>query len=375
MSSSRTKALLALHERGNISRSDLVTLLGITRSTAAAIAADLCQSGYAEESGGLSGHVGRPSRTLRALPTSLVIMSVELRVDSCHVLAYGLGGAHVARESVTREMADISPEAAASVVAGCVASVARALPQGSRWAATSIAVPGIVEESSGFVAYAPHLGWRDLSWGAQVRSALGADRPITFGNDANLGALGEHLRGAGRGVEAMLYVAGGIGIGGGYVDRGRVRTGGAGFAGEIGHMCVDPDGVACRCGARGCWETLIGRDVITSGWSGTFDQLIDAAYAGDARAVAIVQQAGRWVGVGLRGLIAITDPSRVVLGGHLAQLLPLVVGQVRRECATLPQVRAGRVDVVPGALGEDAALIGGAEVAMGSAIRGTLTTP
>lgn len=375
MSSSRTKALLALHERGTISRSDLVTLLGITRSTAAAIAADLCQSGYAEESGGLSGHVGRPSRTLRALPTSLVIMSVELRVDSCHVLAYGLGGTHVARESVTREMADISPETAASVVAGCVASVAGALPQGSRWVATSIAVPGIVEERSGFVAYAPHLGWRDLSWGAHVRTALGAKCPITFGNDANLGALGEHLRGAGRGVEAMLYVAGGIGIGGGYVDRGRLRTGGAGFAGEIGHMCVDPDGAPCLCGARGCWETLIGRDVITSGWSGTFDQLIDAAYAGDARAVAIVQQAGRWVGVGLRGLIAITDPSRVVLGGHLAQLLPLMVGQVRRECATLPQVRAGRVEVVPGALGGDAALIGGAEVAMVSAIRGTLTEP
>ena len=129
----------------------------------------------------------------------------------------------------------------------------------------------------------------------------------------------------------------------------------------------------CRCGARGCWETRIGREVIAASWEGSFDDLVDAAYAGDARAVAIVQDAGRWLGIGLRGVIAITDPARVVLGAHLAQLLPLVIGQVREECATLPQMRAGRVEIVGGALGDDAALIGGGEVSVMSAIEGTLT--
>lgn len=373
MTGTRTRALLALHERGTISRSDLGSLLGITRSTAASVAIELCRTGFAEESGGMSGHVGRPSLTLRAIPSALVIISVELRVDSCHALAYGFGGTHLRHESVVQDMADIDPDVAARLVADLVTSVARDLPPGSRWAATSIAVPGIVSETSGFVAYAPHLGWRDVEWGARLRSLLGTEHPLTFANDANLGAMGEYLRGAGRGVDAMLYVSGGVGIGGGYVDRGRVRTGGAGYAGEIGHMPVDPQGAACRCGARGCWETRIGREVIASEWAGTFDDLIDAAYAGDAHAVAIVQAAGRWLGIGLRGVIAITDPARVVLGGHLAQLLPLVIGQVRDECAPLPQMRAGRVEIVGGALGEDAALIGGGEVSVMSAIEGTLT--
>lgn len=375
MTESRTKALLALHQRGSVSRSDLGTLLGITRSTAAAVAAELCGAGFAEEIGGASGHVGRPSLTLRAVPTSLVIISVELRVDSCHALAYGIGGEQLAREVETRDMVDISPEVAASLVSTLVASVHSTLPAHSHWVGTSIAVPGIVDARSGFVSYAPHLGWRDVAWGQMVCAAMGADHSITFGNDANLGALGEYLRGAGRGVEAMLYVSGGIGIGGGYVDRGRLRTGGAGFAGEIGHMCIDPDGPECLCGARGCWETFIGRDVITAPWRGTFAELVDAAASGDARARDIVADAGRWLGLGLRGLIAITDPARVVLGGHLAPLLPLVIGRVWEECATLPQVRAGRVEIVPGALGDEAALIGGAEVSAMSAIEGTLTGP
>ena len=373
MTGTRTRALLALHERGTISRSDLGSVLGITRSTAASVAIELCRTGFAEESGGMSGHVGRPSLTLRAIPSSLVIVSVELRVDSCHALAYGFGGTHLGHESVIQDMADIDPAEAARIVADLVGVVARALPAGSRWEGISVAIPGIVDERSGFVAYAPHLGWRDVEWGGLLRSSLDAERPVSFANDANLGAMGEYLRGAGRGVDAMLYVSGGIGIGGGYVDRGRLRTGGAGYAGEIGHLPVDQQGDVCRCGARGCWETRIGREVIAASWEGTFDDLVDAAYAGDARAVTIVQDAGRWLGIGLRGVIAITDPARVVLGAHLAQLLPLVIGQVREECATLPQMRAGRVEIVGGALGDDAALIGGGEVSVMSAIEGTLT--
>jgi predicted NBD/HSP70 family sugar kinase len=229
-------------------------------------------------------------------------------------------------------------------------------------------VPGIVDAYTGFVSYAPHLGWRDVEWGPSVLDSLNTPLPVSFGNDANLGALGEHLRGAGRGVEAMLYVSGGIGIGGGYVERGRVRMGGAGFAGEIGHMPVDPTGAACPCGAHGCWETHIGRDAIASRWNGEFDSLLEFANSGDPAALGVVEVTGHWLGLGLRGLIAITDPARVVLGGHLAALLPLASEQVHAECASLPQVRTGRVDIVAGALGEDAALIGGAEVQMTATI-------
>ena len=364
MSGTRTRALVVLHERGTISRSDLGSALGITRSTAAAIAAELCRAGYADESGGLSGHVGRPSHTLRAHPTSIVIVSLDVRVDSCHALAYGFGGTHLAREVIDREMAGITPEQAAATVARAVEAVQRALPAESRVAGISISVPGIVDAYTGFVSYAPHLGWRDVEWGPAVLSALDTPLPVSFGNDANLGALGEHLRGAGRGVDAMLYVSGGIGIGGGYVERGRVRMGGAGFAGEIGHMPIDPAGEACPCGARGCWETLIGRDVIASRWNGDFDGLLEAAHRGDPAALAVIEVTGHWLGLGLRGLVAITDPARIVLGGHLAPLLPLVETHVYAECASLPQMRAGRIDIVAGALGEDAALIGGAEVQM-----------
>ena len=291
----------------------------------------------------------------------MVVISVELRVDSSHGLAYGFGGEHLAHQVIDRKQAEISPSDAASILAELVGTLHDSLPESARVVGISIAVPGVVDPYTGLVAYAPHLGWRDVDWGPTLLTELDTPLPVSFGNDANLGALGERLRGAGRGAEAMLYVSGGIGIGGGYVDRGRIRTGGAGFAGEIGHMPIKPDGESCSCGARGCWETLIGREVIASRWGDDFDGLIAAAHAGDAAALSIVDEAGQWLGLGLRGLIAITDPGRVVLGGHLAQMLPLVAARVHEECAPLPQMRAGRVEIVAGELGQDAALIGGAE--------------
>lgn len=373
------QALEALHRTGSVSRSEIASLLGVTRSTAGTISQELVSLGFVQEVPGLGGTVGRPSMVLQPRAQSLVVMSVDVRVTEVKVIAFGLGGQALAHSTRIKNLQGISPQELALVVRDVIAETLRSLPKEVNWCATSVAVPGIVDQATGTVQFAPHLGWRNEAWGPLLTSALfalnGEQQVIEFGNDANLGALGEYIRGSGRGARSMLYVSGDVGIGGGYVEKERVRLGARGFAGEIGHMPISPDGPQCRCGARGCWEVFIGsqRILTAAKWpNASIEELISAVRAGDANAVRAVRDAGRYTGIGLRGLIAITDPERVVLGGHLGQLLPLMQDAIAEEIASLPAQQSQNITIAAGALGDDAALVGGAEILTGRMIHALL---
>jgi predicted NBD/HSP70 family sugar kinase len=166
-------------------------------------------------------------------------------------------------------------------------------------------------------------------------------------------------------------VSGEVGVGGGFICQGRLLGGRNGFAGEVGHLPVNPAGTPCRCGSVGCWETEVGEEALLrrAGRSsterrGAVDALLRDASDGDRRVLAALDEHGRWVGVGLSGLVNVFNPDRIVLGGLFARLHPFfserVTWELDRRC--LLATRTG-VEVVPAALGVDSALIGAAELA------------
>ena len=234
-----------------------------------------------------------------------------------------------------------------------------------------VAVAGVVRRSDGLVSMAPNLGWVDVPLGARLARALEVAVPIVITNDADAGIVAEHRRGAAVGVDDALYVSGEVGVGGGAIVGGRPLDGNAGFAGEIGHMTVNPDGTDCRCGARGCWETEIGEGVLLAragyppdaGRAGV-DQVLRDAADGSPAALAAIDHVGRWLGIGLGGLVNILNPRMIVLGGLHARLYPLVRATLEMELAlhSLPAPRA-QVRIVPATLGVDAPLVGAAELA------------
>jgi predicted NBD/HSP70 family sugar kinase len=139
----------------------------------------------------------------------------------------------------------------------------RAHPAVCRVLGLSVALPAIVRAPDGLVRFAPNLGWVDEPFGAALEAAL-PGLHILVANDSDLGALGEHLRGAGRSVDDLLYVHGDVGIGAGFVLGGRSLNGVSGYAGEVGHMVTRPEGAVCRCGVRGCWETEVGGQAVAA---------------------------------------------------------------------------------------------------------------
>jgi glucokinase len=242
-----------------------------------------------------------------------------------------------------------------------------------------IGLPGIVDVGTGCLRNAPNVpALNGIDVAHELQRAT--SRPCFAENDANAAALAEAWMGAGRGSERLLFVTLGTGVGGGLVFGGRIWGGQSGYAGEIGHIQVDPHGVACGCGSWGCLETiaggpgwerrareaLLGRDS-TLKVATLLDPaaVVAAAQRGDALALDLVDEAARALGVGLAAALNLLNLDRVVVGGGVSRagefLLDRIVEHTRRR--TFPHV-FGDVTFRLAELGADAGVVGAARVAM-----------
>jgi glucokinase len=248
-----------------------------------------------------------------------------------------------------------------------------------------VGAPGLVD-SHGVLRFAPHLSH---IVGLPLRSGLQQRLPgthVTVDNDANCAAWAERSYGAGRGSENLLMVTLGTGIGGGLVLGGQLARGAHGFAGEIGHMVVDPAGPPCPCGRRGCWERFasgsgLGRLAREAAEAGQVPEVVDraggdpaavqgehvtaAAERGDQPALAVIAQFARWLALGLANLANALDPDRIILGGGLAASGHLFLDPVRAAFHDMVEAadRRPAIDIVLAELGEEAGAIGAALLA------------
>jgi predicted NBD/HSP70 family sugar kinase len=360
-----------LHDSGPLSRSELVAATGLTRTAIRGLVGELAAAGIVQEAAAVRrGTPGRPSPVVRIAPDAAVVLAVELLVDSLAVAIVGLDGAIDHHERVDRPRDERSVEDVVEHIAR-MASEMRSRTK-APIVGVGVAVAGVIRRGDGHVAMAPNLGWVDVPFGDRLARALDMDVPVVVANDGDLGALAEHRRGSGVGVDDLLYVSGEVGVGGGVIIAGRPLDGFAGYGGEIGHLPVNPGGAPCRCGAIGCWETEVGEGALLAlaglppdaGRDGIETVLREAA-AGNPVAVASLEHVGRWLAVGLAGLVNILNPQLIVLGSMHGRIYPVIRNTVEAGLSAhaLPAPRA-LVRIVPATLGADAPLIGAAEVAL-----------
>lgn len=367
----RMRLLRRLHESGATSRSDLVAFSGLNRSTVGVLVSELADVGLVTEVAGSAGQVGRPSLQVHPVAESAVVVALELRVERSIVALVGLGGTVLARREQRHRRSDYRPPTAVRTVMSLLRHVLAERPPGAAWVGVGISVPGTVDHGDGRVRLAPNMGWVDVPLAQMVRAAIesryGTSPVVVVGNDADLGAVAEHVRGVGAKDRNLIYLSGEVGVGGGVIIDGRPMAGAGGYGGEVGHMVVNPKGVLCRCGARGCWETEIGRDAVVRaaglGDDAEVADVVAAAMAGGRKARAAIERTGEWLGLGLANLANLFNPEVIVLGGHLRLVFPLVQDVVDRQIRhALPAVRE-QVRVELPALNGDSTLLGAAEAA------------
>ncbi|WP_395658776.1 ROK family protein [Nocardioides sp.] len=359
--------LQTVHTHGPTTRAVLTKQLGLNRSTIGALTGELQALGLvSEETAAVGGRSGRPSHLVVPRADNVVV-AVDLGVDRIAVALVGLGGEVLERHNRTHQRGEHDVDHVVDAVAQMVGDVL-ADRSGLRCLGIGVSVPGAVRASDGLVRFAPNLGWVEEPFTDLLAKRLGLR--VSTGNDANLGVLAEHLRGAAVGYSDVTYLSASVGIGGGFLIGGRPLAGSTGYAGEVGHMQVDSHGPVCRCGAVGCWETKVGENVLlrsagrlSGGGPPAVAEVIAAAEAGEERAAEAVAKVAEWCGVGIRAIINLFNPEVVVLGGCLAQVWRAAEDQVN-EAMSRSKLMSPREDVViRSALLEDSPLIGAAELA------------
>jgi predicted NBD/HSP70 family sugar kinase len=370
----RAALLRRLHAIGPRTRAALAADLGLNRSTIKTLVDGLAQTGLvAERIPTTRTGVGRPSLLVVPQSHTVVVFAVDIQVELLTVAAVGMGGEIIGRVSAILRR-DTSPPA--DVITRVVDACALLVEEfGGHAVGVGVSVPGVVRRYDGHVHEAPNLHWTDVALGRRLAAPLGL--PVLVGNDAELGALAEHVRGAARDAADMVYVSADVGVGGGVISGGSPLRGTNGYVAELGHMVVRPDGRPCYCGSRGCWETEVGGDALCRALGlplGTPRGAIVAELRSISATPELAEQRldeyAEWLALGLTNVVNLFAPGLVVLGDLLTALPPTVVDRVGRlvQRRSLVARAAGAVRIVTSALGRDATLVGAAELAFEPAL-------
>lgn len=351
-----------LHRHGAMSRAELTAKLGLNRSTIGALTADLAAASLVTEEAGRpvaagtrSGRAGRPSLVVTPRPDAAFAYAVSVETDRVRAARVGLGGVLLDRREAPRDPEADDP---AAVAARFVAGIRTAASRDVRCIGAGLAVAG--DTGAGAA-------------GDAVAGVLPAGTPVVTGTISDLAALAEHARGAAAGCDNVIYLYGAAGVAAGIIVDGRRMAGAGGAAGAVGHMVVNPDGHACTCGARGCWQTEVGEQALlraagrsTAGGREAVRAVMDAADRGDGRARDAVRQVGDWLGLGVGNLVNIFNPEMVIFGEALRDVYLAAAATVRSRLNSVALTGHTQPRLRTPALGEDAPMIGAAELAFES---------
>jgi len=245
--------------------------------------------------------------------------------------------------------------------------------------AVGCSIPGPLDCNSGVVYFSPNLGWRNVPFVEMMQRLLNV--PIAIDDDAHCAALGEARKGAARGMDCVVYVTISTGIGAGIIIGGDIYRGAHGFAGEVGHITIEAAGPPCSCGNFGCFEALAsgsaiatrakqavmhGDDTVLSKFHDdlsklTAEHVVNAAEAGDAVALRIIESVGAYAGIGLAAVASAFDPQMIVVGGGVMSSGGIMLQRARKGFLerTIPPL-GFLIPIVPAALGEKSGLWGAA---------------
>src|SRR5215204_449829 len=368
----------------SVSRSELTDALGVSRSKISLEVGRLLEAGLLVEDGLAESEGGRRSSLLRIPWSAGLIAAVDLGATSIDVALSTLGSELVAHRGKSADV-KAGPKAVLRRVKAILAGLLEEQGASRRDVrAIGVGVPGPVEQASGLLRSPPIMpGWDRFP----IRDAFAGEYAASgfVDNDVNVMALGEHWGGVGKGVDNVLFVKVGTGIGGGIIADGRLYRGTQGCAGDIGHICVDTDGPVCSCGNKGCLEAMAAAPAIAAkakqyageGISPVLREVFDqrgaltardvgeAASLGDYHALQIIRDSGRLVGQVLAILVSTLNPSLIVVGGGVANIGNSLLAEIRTAVYRRSLPLATRdLPIVLSALDQEAGVTGASVLAV-----------
>jgi len=316
-----------------LSRADLATAVGLTKSTVSLLVRELIEEGWlVEREIVATGELGRRPTPLFIDSSRLLLLGAEVGIESARVVASSLTG-EVLATVVANYGAGRSAKGCIGVLATALLKLRSQLDHDNHQIiGIGVGLPGGVDEANAVLRFAPNLGWRDVPVGALLSEKLAgsalAGVPLFIQNEADVAALGEMEFNPSQASDPLLYVSINQGVGAGVIVGDRLLTGSRGFAGEVGHIILKRNGPQCSCGRSGCAEAMIGlRAMLPAGEGGgpaslstPLAEIQRRLAEGDPEVTRAVKKAGGYLGVLLQNLAAAYDPACIVLGGQCVEL-------------------------------------------------------
>jgi predicted NBD/HSP70 family sugar kinase len=379
----RVRVLRALSENARMSRADLVAHTGLARASVGGVILDLINAGLVEEitddtatasAAGPAARTGRPPQLLSLAPTAAYALGVDIGHDHVRIVLTNLVGTPIWDQSEYLEVDHQRVRAlgiAAKLIEAAVADTA--VPRGKILGlGVGIACP--VSVGGDLAAEGIMPAWDGVRPTDELASRSGF--PARIVNGANAGVLAEQRFGAAREAADVLYLRLSAGIGAGVICGGRVLFGAGGVAGELGHVTVDPNGAVCRCGNRGCLETVASPPAVaallTRSWGRPVgdDELAGLLRDGDRGTLRAIEDAGDAIGLVLASAVLLLNPELIVIGGDLAAAGEPLFEPMRRALTRgVMSAHTRELRIVPSALGDSAGVLGAAALILDDAPR------
>ncbi|MEU9299672.1 ROK family transcriptional regulator [Streptomyces sp. NPDC048269] len=356
------RVVRAVRLAGSLTQAEIARATGLSAATVSNIVRELKDGGTVEVTDTSAG--GRRARSVSLSGDAGIVIGVDFGHTHLRVAVGNLAHQVLAEEAEPLDVDaswvegfDRAEALVGRLIAGIGVSLDKAIGVG-------LGVPGPIDVESGTLGSTAILpGWAGINPRQELSQRLGV--PVYVDNDANLGALGELVWGSGRGVKDLAYIKVASGVGAGLVINGQIYRGPGGTAGEIGHITLDESGPVCRCGNRGCLETFAAARYVLPLLQGshgpelTMERVVELAREGDPGCRRVITDVGRHIGSGVASLCNLLNPSRVVLGGSLAEAGELVLAPIRESVGRYAIPSAARqLSVLTGSLGGRAEVLG-----------------
>lgn len=357
--------LEAILKNAPLSRAQISELTGLNKATVSSLVQDLIDSHLVFENGPGESSGGRKPVMLLFNGQAGHAVGIDLGVNYIRGVLSDLEGSVLAELQINLKKHE--PAFIVEQLISCIEKLISQAPN-SPYGIVGIGmgVPGIVDDK-GIILFAPNLEWKQIELQRILEERF--ELPVTIDNEANAGAQGEQKYGAGQGIHHQIYVSVGIGIGTGIILNKELYKGASGFSGELGHLSIEYNGVACRCGNNGCWELYASENALLERAAllglDSLEGLLEAAEAGNTQVRELFYSIGEYMGAGISNIVNVFNPDVVIIGNRMSRAKVWLEEAVQASVArrTLPYHRE-RLQILFAKLQDQSAVRGAAYYAI-----------
>jgi predicted NBD/HSP70 family sugar kinase/predicted transcriptional regulator len=322
----KTQILKCIKEKQPVSKREIAEELGLSTTTISTFIKELGHERMIRPSGIGQSTGGRRSVLYQLNPEYVYTLGIDLKVDRLIGVLLDFKG-----EICGSKETDLSDQDEWKVIPLINNFIQEILTENKlsirQLGGIGIGVPGVLNSESRVIEFAPNLGWRNVD----LPAMLALNKPVYLENEANAGALGERVFGSAKNVSHLVYISVGMGIGCGLLIENKLFSGNCQQAGEFGHMVVEPMGLRCRCGNRGCWEVYASNSAALRMYKGSnqenpvlFQGFLQKCRAGESEAIKVLETVAQYLGIGIANIINGLNPEMVVIGGELIEVKELI---------------------------------------------------